>query len=236
MNFPLLPARTDVSSVDGSRERRPAAWGECEGTCVLLRCKSPSRRARRACEYTAIDDPAGQVECGHGPARHPARPLAASCRRRTSRPRSRCSGAMLLSPGAIGAVTEILSAGDFYRESHGTIFRACLALYQQGEPVDAITLVDALEERGELEAVGGQREDPRARGARPGDRERGALRADRARDGDAARARPGRQRDRPARPGAPRRDDRPRRPRRADRLRPRAAARHERLRATSRGC
>ena len=65
-------------------------------------------------------------------------------------------GAMLLSPGAIGAVTEILSAEDFYRESHGTVFRACLALYQQGEPVDAITLVDALEERGELEQVGGR--------------------------------------------------------------------------------
>src|SRR5918995_1599601 len=65
-------------------------------------------------------------------------------------------GAMLLSPGAIGAVTEILSAEDFYRESHGTVYRACLALYQQGEPVDAITLVDALEERGELEQVGGR--------------------------------------------------------------------------------
>ena len=65
-------------------------------------------------------------------------------------------GAMLLSPGAIGAVTEILSAEDFYRESHGTVYRACLALYQQGEPVDAITLVDALEERGELDQVGGR--------------------------------------------------------------------------------
>jgi replicative DNA helicase len=65
-------------------------------------------------------------------------------------------GAMLLSPGAIGAVTEILSATDFYRESHGVVFRACLALYQQGEPVDAITLVDSLEERGELEQVGGR--------------------------------------------------------------------------------
>src|SRR5215207_3848538 len=65
-------------------------------------------------------------------------------------------GAMLLSPGAIGAVTEILSATDFYRENHGLVFRACLALYQQGEPVDAITLVDSLEERGELEQVGGR--------------------------------------------------------------------------------
>src|ERR671927_513697 len=65
-------------------------------------------------------------------------------------------GAMLLSPGAIGAVSEVLDAGDFYRESHGKIYRAALALYAKGEPVDAITLVDQLEERGELEAVGGK--------------------------------------------------------------------------------
>src|SRR4029078_11253083 len=64
-------------------------------------------------------------------------------------------GAMLLSPGAIGAVSEVLDAGDFYRESHAKIYRAALALYAKGEPVDAITLVDELEERGELEAVGG---------------------------------------------------------------------------------
>jgi replicative DNA helicase len=65
-------------------------------------------------------------------------------------------GAMLLSPGAIGAVSEIVDAGDFYRESHATIFRAALGLYAKGEPVDAITLVDELEERGELDAAGGR--------------------------------------------------------------------------------
>src|SRR5829696_8754620 len=62
---------------------------------------------------------------------------------------------MMLSPGAIGAVSEILDAGDFYRESHAKIYRAALALYAKGEPVDAITLVDELDERGDLEAVGG---------------------------------------------------------------------------------
>src|SRR5215203_3931368 len=65
-------------------------------------------------------------------------------------------GAMLLSPGAIGAVSEVLDASDFYRESHAKIYRAALALYAKGEPVDAITLVDELEERGELEDVGGR--------------------------------------------------------------------------------
>ncbi len=65
-------------------------------------------------------------------------------------------GAMMLSPGAIAAVSEILDERDFYRESHARMYRAALALYAKGEPVDAITLVDELEERGELEDVGGR--------------------------------------------------------------------------------
>jgi replicative DNA helicase len=66
-------------------------------------------------------------------------------------------GAMMLSPGAIGAVSEVLDGDgrDFYRESHAKIYRAALALYGKGEPVDAITLVDELDERGDLDAVGG---------------------------------------------------------------------------------
>jgi replicative DNA helicase len=65
-------------------------------------------------------------------------------------------GAMMLSPLAIDAVTEVLDAADFYRESHARIFRAARDLYAAGEPVDAITLVDALEERGDLDGVGGR--------------------------------------------------------------------------------
>ncbi len=64
-------------------------------------------------------------------------------------------GAMLLSETAIGAVTEIIDASDYYRGSHGTVHRACLALWSKGEPVDAITLANELEERGELEQIGG---------------------------------------------------------------------------------
>jgi replicative DNA helicase len=65
-------------------------------------------------------------------------------------------GAMLLAPGAIGVVSEICRAEDFYRQSHGNIYRAALALYGRGEPVDAITLVDELDKRSELEDVGGR--------------------------------------------------------------------------------
>jgi replicative DNA helicase len=67
-------------------------------------------------------------------------------------------GAMMLSPAAIAAVSEVLSPDgrEYYRESHAKIYRAALALYAKGEPVDAITLVDELDERGELEDVGGK--------------------------------------------------------------------------------
>ena len=65
-------------------------------------------------------------------------------------------GAMLVSAGAVGAVAEIVSADDFYKLSNGKIFRAALDLYAKGEPVDAITVVDALDKRGWLEEAGGK--------------------------------------------------------------------------------
>jgi replicative DNA helicase len=67
-------------------------------------------------------------------------------------------GAMMLSPAAIAAVSDVLAQDgrEYYRESHAKIYRAALALYAKGEPVDAITLVDELDERGELEVVGGK--------------------------------------------------------------------------------
>jgi replicative DNA helicase len=65
-------------------------------------------------------------------------------------------GAMLLSEAAIEAASDALDGGDFYRESHARIYRAALELYQHGQPVDAITVADKLDERGELEEVGGK--------------------------------------------------------------------------------
>src|ERR1700722_236212 len=65
-------------------------------------------------------------------------------------------GAMMLSAHAIEAVSEIVDTQDFYRDSHATIYRTALELFQQGRPVDAITLADKLDEGGELEQVGGK--------------------------------------------------------------------------------
>src|SRR5260221_11598330 len=65
-------------------------------------------------------------------------------------------GGMLLSAKAAETAGELLAPSDFYRPSHGTIFSASRELLQKGEPVDAITLVDLLEQRDELERAGGR--------------------------------------------------------------------------------
>lgn len=64
-------------------------------------------------------------------------------------------GAILLDNDAVNQAIEILTAEDFYRESHREIFRAMVALSERNQPVDAITLTDALRTAGVLEAVGG---------------------------------------------------------------------------------
>ena len=64
-------------------------------------------------------------------------------------------GAILLDNDAINLAIEIVTAEDFYRESHREIFRAMVALSERNQPVDAITLTDALRTGGVLEAVGG---------------------------------------------------------------------------------
>jgi len=64
-------------------------------------------------------------------------------------------GAILLDNDAINQAIEILTAEDYYRESHREIFRAMVALSERNQPVDAITLTDTLRTGGALEAVGG---------------------------------------------------------------------------------
>jgi replicative DNA helicase len=66
-------------------------------------------------------------------------------------------GAMLLNEQAVITVSEVIvDPGDFYREAHGTIYRAILALLNRSEPIDAVTVSDELERMGKLEDVGGR--------------------------------------------------------------------------------
>ena len=64
-------------------------------------------------------------------------------------------GGILLDPTALDRVIEVMSAADFYRDAHRTIFETMLALSERGEPIDLITLSDALKAHGSLAQVGG---------------------------------------------------------------------------------
>src|SRR4051795_13636574 len=67
-------------------------------------------------------------------------------------------GAMMVSEGAIAPVIldVRLHDEDFYRERHRIVFRAITGLYEQGEPVDALTVSEFLAQRGELAEAGGK--------------------------------------------------------------------------------
>ncbi len=64
-------------------------------------------------------------------------------------------GSILLENDALNQAVETLSAEDFYREAHRVMFRAMIDLSERNQPVDAITLTDALRAKGSLEQVGG---------------------------------------------------------------------------------
>jgi replicative DNA helicase len=64
-------------------------------------------------------------------------------------------GSILLENSAINRVLEVLSAADFYNEAHRKIFNVSLELSEKNEPVDLITLSNALKGKGTLDSVGG---------------------------------------------------------------------------------
>ncbi len=65
-------------------------------------------------------------------------------------------GAMLLDKEALPKVLELLDPTSFYNPTHQKFFEAMVALFEKGDPVDAVTLVEELRRRGTLNAA----EDP----------------------------------------------------------------------------
>lgn len=64
-------------------------------------------------------------------------------------------GALMLSREVAADVTDVLSGPEFYRPAHETIYRTITAMISRGEPVDAVTVGDALAREGEINRVGG---------------------------------------------------------------------------------
>ena len=63
---------------------------------------------------------------------------------------------LMVDPQAMLAVQGIVKAADFFREKHGWVYDACLALWNRDEVVNQITVAHELASRDRLEEVGGQ--------------------------------------------------------------------------------
>jgi replicative DNA helicase len=64
-------------------------------------------------------------------------------------------GGILLDNSALDRVIELVQPDDFYRGTHRRLFRTMLDLSERNEPIDLITLSEALKARGELSETGG---------------------------------------------------------------------------------
>ena len=64
-------------------------------------------------------------------------------------------GGLMLDGAAWDKIADRLTAEDFYRRDHRTIFLAIRALVENSEPVDVLTVSEWLDPHGELEKVGG---------------------------------------------------------------------------------
>lgn len=64
-------------------------------------------------------------------------------------------GALMLEKEAVNAVIDILTPEAFYKEPHQKIFKAIKELFGKSEPIDILTVTNALKMSGELEMVGG---------------------------------------------------------------------------------
>lgn len=64
-------------------------------------------------------------------------------------------GAMMLSKDAAFMVSQTLKPEHFYRESHRHLYHAITKVFEEGKPVDIITLSNELKQRNEFDSVGG---------------------------------------------------------------------------------
>ena len=65
-------------------------------------------------------------------------------------------GGILIDRDSIVEVAEFLRPEDFYRQAHAMIYRAVVELFERREPIDIVTVSEALERRGDLDGIGGR--------------------------------------------------------------------------------
>lgn len=64
-------------------------------------------------------------------------------------------GALLIDKDAIIKIADLVEAEDFYHEKHASIYRTIIELFEKRQPIDLLTVTSLLEDKKELDMVGG---------------------------------------------------------------------------------
>jgi replicative DNA helicase len=67
-------------------------------------------------------------------------------------------GSILIDPSIVNDIVEIVSSDDFYFPENKLVFKAIEELFDEGEPIDVISVIEKLKTQGKLEEVGGELE------------------------------------------------------------------------------
>ncbi|OGL60682.1 replicative DNA helicase [Candidatus Uhrbacteria bacterium RIFCSPLOWO2_12_FULL_46_10] len=65
-------------------------------------------------------------------------------------------GALLLDKEAVFRVIDLVTAEDFYRDAHRFIYEAMMDLFLKHEPIDILSISNRLDEKKQLQIIGGQ--------------------------------------------------------------------------------
>ncbi len=64
-------------------------------------------------------------------------------------------GALLIDKDSIIKIADLVAPEDFYHEKHASIYRAIIELYEKRNPIDILTVTSLLEDKKELDMIGG---------------------------------------------------------------------------------
>lgn len=65
-------------------------------------------------------------------------------------------GSLLIDKEAIIKIADIIEPSDFYKDTHKIIFETMLEVYERHEPIDILSIANRLEEKGQLDLIGGR--------------------------------------------------------------------------------
>ncbi len=65
-------------------------------------------------------------------------------------------GSLMIDKDSIIKIADLVTANDFYKDSHATIFETIQELYAKHEPLDILSLTNRLEEKKKLKKIGGR--------------------------------------------------------------------------------